>query len=435
MRFFIETIGCQMNQLDARLLEGALRRCGWEAASGPDGADAVLLFTCSVRSKPEEKVFSRLGQLRPLKDRNPALRIGVLGCMAERLGPAVRERAPVVDIVAGPGNFLKVPELLSTGALHEPSVLCGFDEQLRFTRDVRSRRSAVQAFVSVMRGCQKGCSYCVVPGVRGPERSRTLRGILDEVERLADDGVREVTLLGQSIGSWGRDIGEALPALLRRVCAVPGLLRVRFLTSHPADFHPELLRVFGETERLCPHLQMPAQSGSDRILEAMNRGYSSGDYRRLLESIRGAVPDMEITSDFIVGFPGETDADFRETLDLVGWAGFRNVFAFKYVPRPKTKAAQRSDDVPPHEKQNRLRALLDLQKDVGERRNREMIGRVVTVLSEGPSPRDRTRWTGRTPHNHIVTFEGPDRCGSTPQLSIRGATALTLEGTRTHHEP
>jgi tRNA-2-methylthio-N6-dimethylallyladenosine synthase len=417
-----------MAHLDGRILASELVGAGWKETSSSEKADAIFLFTCSVRSKPEEKVFSRLGQLRALKKANPRLVLGVLGCMAERLGHAVIKRAPHVDVVAGSGAFLEVVRLLAQGDFPRPAVLTGFEDTMRFHRRPALRRSPFQAFVSIMRGCEKFCSYCVVPYVRGPERSRPAQEILDEVRRLVEDGVVEITLLGQSIAAYGRDIGESFPDLLRQVCALPGLVRVRFLTSHPADFHEDILPVFGENPLLCPHLQMPAQSGSDPVLGRMKRGYTVGRYREIIETVRARVPAMEITSDFIVGFPGETEDDHARTLALIEWAGFRNVFVFKYVPRPGTRAADFTDDVPPETKQSRLLDVLKLQRHVGERRNLEMVGDTVSVLVEGPSARDVSRWTGRTAGNHIVVFPGPDRSGRQGRFRIASTTALTLLG-------
>ncbi len=426
----VETVGCQMNLHDAETLSAELRGRGFSLADGPEDADVVVVFTCSVREKPEEKVFSRLGRLARIKKKKPGMIVAVAGCMAERLGPAVFDRAPCVDAVAGPGSLDRLCDFIENPVAGGRAVFTGFVGAAAVSPVARraSGDGSHSAFVSAMTGCGKFCSYCIVPYVRGPERSRPAREVAAQAHARAGGGAREVTLLGQSISAYGRDIGGNLRDLLRAVCMVPGLDRVRFLTSHPADFDPGILPLFGEFGNLCPHLQMPAQSGSDGVLRRMNRGYTASGYRKTVERARDEVPGMEITSDFIVGFPGETDADFRMTLDLIEWAGFRNVFAFKYVPRPGTAAAALVDDVPPEVKQERLAELLAVARGTGRRRNSEAVGKTFRVMVEGPDSRREASVTGRTMGNHIVAFGGGFRPGETVEVRIESASDLTLFG-------
>ncbi len=416
-----------MNVLDSRTLLGRLAGKGFAPAESEDEADAFVIFTCSVRLKPEEKVFSRIGRLSALKKRRPWLVIGVAGCLAERLGEGVIARAPMVDVVAGPGSLDRLVDYLASPMPRPPAVFTGFPASGAACASGFGREGP-SALVSVMTGCRRFCSYCIVPYVRGPEASRKKAEIVSEVENLVRGGAVEITLLGQNISAYGRDVGEDLAGLLSAVCSVPGIRRVRFLTSHPADFDPGLLPAFRGSPVLCAHLQMPAQSGSDRILERMNRGYGSARYLELVDMARDAAPGTEITSDFIVGFPGETDADFEATLGLVRRAGFRNVFAFKFVPRPGTAAAGMPDDVPPAVKQQRLERLLRLQRDIGLRRNKAMVGSIVEVMVEGPDKKDPGRSSGRTRENHIVSFAGRGNPGDFSMVSVTDAGPLMLFG-------
>lgn len=432
-RVWTRVLGCQMNKLDSQLLLSQLADLGYEPTENQEEADLVIFHTCSVRQHAEDRAWSLIGATRRLLRRRPETVVAVVGCMAQREGEGVLRRAPHVRLVVGTrmlGEFARLlAEVERTGSA---VVATGEGAPLWPRRLARFRRSPFQAFVAIMRGCDNFCSYCIVPYVRGRAVSRPPEDVAAEVEALAAEGVVEVTLLGQNVDAYGRDRpgeGWSLAALLRRLHEVPGLRRLRFVTSHPRDMTEELLRTVAELPRVCPYLHLPAQSGSDAVLRRMARGYSRDQYLRLVERARRLIPEVTLASDFIVGFPGETEEDFRLTVDLVRRARFKNSFIFKYSPRPGTRAARLPDDVPPAVKQQRNRELLAVQAEVSLALNREQIGRTVTVLVEGPSRRDPRRLTGRTPGDHIVCFPGPaDLVGREVPVRITEVTPLTLLG-------
>ncbi len=432
-RVWVRALGCQMNKLDSQLLLSQLARAGYQPTERQEEADLIVFHTCSVRKHAEDRAYSLIGATRRLQERRPDLMVAVVGCMAQREGERLRERMPHVRLVVGSRMLSRFTELLAQAQREDGAVVATQEDGWLWPqRSARFRRSPFQAFVAVMRGCDNFCSYCVVPYVRGRAVSRRPGDVLTEVEALAADGVVEVTLLGQNVDAYGRDRPEegwSLAGLLGLLHGVPGLRRLRFVTSHPGAVTEELLRTMGELPRACPFLHLPAQSGSDAVLQRMGRGYTRAQYLRLVERARELVPELTLASDFIVGFPGETGSDFARTAALIREVGFKNSFIFKYSPRPGTKAAQLPDDVPQEEKRRRNRELLEVQAEVSLALNRGLVGRTLSVLVEGPSKRDPARLAGRSRGNHIVCFPGPaELVGREVDVRIHEATALTLFG-------
>ena len=432
-RVWVQALGCQMNTLDSEVLLSQLAPLGYEAAEHQSDADLVVFHTCSVRAHAEERAYSLIGATRRLAERRPDVVVAVVGCLAQREGARLRARAPHVRLVVGTEMLGEFPQLLAEVERTGGAVVAtGEGGRLAPRRLPRFRHSPFQALVAIMRGCSNACSYCIVPFVRGPAVSREPDDIVAEVEALAADGVVEVTLLGQNVDGYGWDRPEegwTLAGLLRRLHGVRGLRRLRFVTSHPGDMTGELLRTMAELPRVSPYLHLPAQSGSDTVLQRMRRGYTRSQYLQLVEQARELVPGVTLASDFIVGFPGETEEDFRQSVDLVTRVRFKNSFIFKYSPRPGTEAAGWADDVPRPVKERRNQELLAAQAEVSLALNRESVGRRLPVLVEGPSKRDPSRLTGRTPGDRIVCFPGPLGCvGQEVDVLISGATALVLHG-------
>lgn len=431
MKLFIRSWGCQMNVLDSHVLEGEFASAGFSAASSLEDADVIIFNTCSVRERAENKVFSNLGALRELKAARPDVTLVVAGCMAQRLGGAIREQCPHVDLVVGTRRIGDFVELVmearrSAGGVHTEDMYETYPG-----RDIAYRSSPSQAFVSIMRGCDNFCSYCVVPYVRGPRLSRPAGEIEDEVKALAGDGVREVTLLGQNATAYGRDLddGPTLAGLLERLQEVDGLEWIKFVTSHPRDTGRDVFEAMRDFPKVCRYLHMPAQSGSDAVLRAMGRGYTRSEYLDKLALLREIAGEVSVASDFIVGFPGETEADFEDTVDLVRRAGYKNSYIFKYSPREGTSAAALDDDVPLADKKRRNNALLAVQEEVSVAHNRSKVGTAVRVLVDGPSKKDPARLSGRTEGEEIVVFDGASELrGKFVTLEITDATALTLFG-------
>jgi tRNA-2-methylthio-N6-dimethylallyladenosine synthase len=412
-RLYITTFGCQMNEYDSARMVDVLRESqGLELTRDPELADVVLLNTCSVREKAQEKVFSHLGQWRLLKQRRPGLIIGVGGCVASQEGEGIRERAPYVDLVFGPQTLHRLPEMIAAlRSSGRAQVDVSFPEIEKFDRLPAPRAGSATAFVSVMEGCSKYCSFCVVPYTRGEEMSRPLAQVIAEVEALAVQGVREVMLLGQNVNAYAGAIdGGAecdLATLIRFVARVPGIERIRFTTSHPLEFTDALVEAYAEVPKLASYLHLPVQSGSDRILARMKRGYTALEYKQKVRRLRAVRPDISLSSDFIVGFPGETDRDFEQTMNLIAEVGFDQSFSFIYSRRPGTPAASLPDDVPQAIKQQRL-ALL--QRRIDQQAlgiSRGMVGTVQRVLVEKPSKKDPSRLAGRTENMRWVNFDGP----------------------------
>ena len=415
-KLYIQTYGCQMNAYDSARLADLLRESrGLVLTERAEDADVLLLNTCAIREKAQEKVFSQLGRWRPLKRARPDLVIGVGGCVASQEGAAIRARAPYVDLVFGPQTLHRLPQMLDDlAAGREALVDVSFPVEEKFDCLPPPRAEGPTAFVSVMEGCSRRCTYCVVPSTRGGEVSRPFAEVLTEVETLAAQGVREVNLLGQNVNAYrGRlpDGGVAnLADLIRRVAEVPGIGRIRFTTSHPNAFSTSLVDAFREVPALASYLHLPVQSGSDRVLAAMRRGYTALEYRSKVRAIRAARPDIQVSTDFIVGFPGETESDFAATLDLVDACAFDLSYSFIYSRRPGTPAADYPDDCPPEVKKERLQRLQARIDANAHRYSAAMVGTRVPVLVEGPSRKDPAQLSGRTENNRVVNFVPDPNC-------------------------
>lgn len=421
--FHIHTIGCQMNVYDSEQMDGVLSALGYAPALSAFDADLVILNTCSVRSKAEQKAFSFLGRLEEAKRKRPDLIVAVGGCVAQQEGRRILKRAPHVDLIFGTRAVHRLPELLRQVASgHRPLVdLEMSDEAAEWPgRGAVADRQGVSHFVTIMRGCDNYCAYCVVPHVRGPETSRSPEAILSEIEMRVAAGAREIVLLGQNVNSYGAKEGLCtFPQLLKRANAIEGLDRIRFTTSHPKDLTDDLIQAFARLEKLCPHIHLPVQSGSNRVLERMNRRYSREHYLDKVAKLRDSCPGIAITSDMIIGFPGETPDDFKETLDLVREVQFDGLFAFMYSDRPNTPSVIFPDKVPLRDRRERLQILLQLQDRITFSRNRLLEGSSQEVLIEGfskkhapgkPMEAFQPQWTGRSPGNKVVHLSG--RAGS-----------------------
>jgi len=408
-RFFIETFGCQMNVVDSEKAAALLRRLGYEWTDDPQQAELILFNTCSVRERPEEKVYSRIRQLR---SRSRRVLIGVMGCVAQLYGRRLLERVPGVDFVLGTQALGELPEILERLQRGHPLVQTRTPNRPEFLEiSPAERRLRHVAYVTIMEGCDKFCTFCIVPFTRGRERSRSPLKILAEVRALAEAGYREVHLLGQNVNSYGLserlELGQRLcfPKLLRLLAEAGGIPRLKFTTSHPRDFTPEIVRVIEEYPNLCNWVHLPPQSGSDRILALMNRGYTRAEYLRRIEWIRSAKREIAVTGDIIVGFPGETERDFQQTMALIEEVEFDGLYIFKYSPRPGTPAARLSDQVPDEVKTERLMRLEQRQREIQLKRWRRYVGRVVEVLVEGKSTKSEYHWSGHTSENIVVNFE------------------------------
>jgi tRNA-2-methylthio-N6-dimethylallyladenosine synthase len=429
-RLFVLSFGCQMNVYDGELMASAFRRAGYEAAKDAADADVILVNTCAVREHAEEKVFSHLGELRR-KKRKGAL-LGVTGCMAERMGKEIARRAPYVDLVAGARSFGDILELAAAAREGAGPVISVGHDRPPPERDVSVRTDPYRAYIAVSRGCDHHCTFCIVPATRGREKGRPLAEIVAEVRALVADGVVEVTLLGQNIDSYGKDrpAGEDLHHLLHACHAVPGLKRLRFVTSHPADMAPELFDDMASLPKLCGALHIPPQSGSNAVLKRMARGYTRERYLEIVREFRRRSPDGEVAADFIVGFPGETEEDFEQSLALVHEVRFQQSFVFRYSPRPGTPSAERfEDDVPEAAKAARNLRLLKAQEKVASEKHAAMVGRTFEVLVEGPSKKHEEILTGRTRGNFIVHFRGgSDLAGTLVDVKVTGHSPVSLRG-------
>ncbi|MEW6647701.1 MAG: tRNA (N6-isopentenyl adenosine(37)-C2)-methylthiotransferase MiaB [Pseudomonadota bacterium] len=409
---YIKTFGCQMNEYDSARLVDALRaECDLVPVDAPEQADVLLLNTCSVREKAQEKVFSLLGMWKPLKEKNPALVIGVGGCVASQEGDAIRQRAPYVDLVFGPQTLHRLPAMLkAVWAEHRPVVDVSFPEIEKFDRLPEARAEGPSAYVSVMEGCSKFCTYCIVPYTRGAEVSRPFDDVIAEVAGLAAQGVREVNLLGQNVNAYRGVMHDGeiadLALLIHYVAAVDGIERIRYTTSHPMEMSDRLIQAYAEEPKLVSFLHLPLQSGSDRILALMKRGHTTLEYKSIIRRLRAVRPDICISSDFIVGFPGETEEDFQATLRMVEEIDFDHSFSFIYSPRPGTPAADLPDDVPLEVKKERLARLQQLINTNAQRISRQMVGSVQRVLVDGPSRKNPLELSGRSENNRVVNFPG-----------------------------
>jgi tRNA-2-methylthio-N6-dimethylallyladenosine synthase len=433
-KVFIKTFGCQMNEYDSDKMADVLRAAeGYEPTSDVEQADLILFNTCSVREKAQEKVFSDLGRVKHLKARG--VKIGVGGCVASQEGEAIIARAPFVDVVFGPQTLHRLPELLAQRErAARPQVDISFPEIEKFDHLPPARVEGASAFVSIMEGCSKYCSYCVVPYTRGEEVSRPFEDVLVEVAGLADQGVKEVTLLGQNVNAYRGRMGETaeiadFALLLEYVAEIPGIERIRYTTSHPNEFTPRLIEAYARIPKLVSHLHLPVQHGSDRILMAMKRGYTAMEYKSTVRKLRAVRPEMAMSSDFIVGFPGETDEDFGRMMKLIEDVGFDNSFSFIFSPRPGTPAANLHDDTPHEVKLRRLQHLQGVIDASIRRISDTRVGTVQRILVEGPSRKDKNELMGRTECNRVVNFQGPARLvGQMVDVRVTQAMHYSLRG-------
>ncbi len=430
-KLFIKTYGCQMNVYDSERMAEALGGQGYVQTDTPDDADMILLNTCHIREKAAEKVYSELGRFKPLKAAKPDLRIGVAGCVAQAEGEEIMRRQPMVDLVVGPQSYHRLPELEAKARGGEKALDTDFPEEDKFEK-LKGRPKAQRgptAFLTVQEGCDKFCSFCVVPYTRGAEVSRPVSQVLAEARDLVERGVREITLLGQNVNAYhgeGEGGDWSLAGLIRALAEIDGLDRIRYTTSHPNDFTDDLIAAHGEVAKLMPYLHLPVQSGSDRVLKAMNRKHSAESYVRLIERIRAARPDLLLSGDFIVGFPGETEEDFRATLDLVEAVNYGQAYSFKYSTRPGTPAAER-DQLPEDvkaERLQRLQSLLDRQQKAAQA---AMVGREVGVLFE-KAGRMPGQMVGKSDHLHAVHVTADVPVGDLRRIRIVGENSHSLSG-------
>jgi tRNA-2-methylthio-N6-dimethylallyladenosine synthase len=434
-RYHVTTFGCQMNAHDSERIRGLLEELGLGEAADPEDADVLVFNTCTIREKPDQRLAAYLGNAKALKARNPDAVIAVGGCYAEAQRERIFDRYPFIDVAFGPGTIHHLGEWLGAGGLGVARSAFGTADERRFSAALATQRDRpFQAWVQISMGCNSVCSYCIVPAVRGREVSRRPGDILAEVTRLAGEGVREVTLLGQNVNSWGRDLLPDLRTefgeLLRAVDAVSGIERIRFTSPHPKDFRSPVIAAMAECEAVCEHTHLPLQSGSTRLLKRMRRTYSRERYMRLVDVLRSAVPDLALTTDLIVGFPGETDADFEETCTAVEEVGFDGAFTFVYSPRAGTEAAAMPDQVPDEVKHERIERLVDVVHRVAAQRNDVRVGLVEEVLVEGESRTDRALLRGRTRRNTTVNFSGSAVAGELVPVRITASTSQTLQGSQ-----
>ncbi|EPV4568126.1 tRNA (N6-isopentenyl adenosine(37)-C2)-methylthiotransferase MiaB [Yersinia enterocolitica] len=434
-KLHIKTWGCQMNEYDSSKMADLLASThGYQLTEIPEEADLLLLNTCSVREKAQEKVFSLLGHWKLLKEKNPELIIGVGGCVASQEGEHLRQRAPCVDVIFGPQTLHRLPEMINhVQGTHSPVVDISFPEIEKFDRLPEPRAEGPTAFVSIMEGCNKYCTFCVVPYTRGEEVSRPSDDILFEIAQLAAQGVREVNLLGQNVNAYRGATYDgdicSFAELLRLVAAIDGIDRVRFTTSHPIEFTDDIIDVYRDTPELVSFLHLPVQSGSDRILTMMKRAHTALEYKAIIRKLRQARPDIQISSDFIIGFPGETQQDFEQTMKLVADVRFDTSYSFIYSPRPGTPAADLPDDVSEEEKKQRLHILQQRITQQAMEISREMVGTVQRILVEGTSRKNVMELAGRTENNRVVNFEGtPEMIGKFVDVEIVDVYASSLRG-------
>jgi tRNA-2-methylthio-N6-dimethylallyladenosine synthase len=434
-KFYIQTYGCQMNQYDSQRIARLLGRLDYSPTESIENADLILLNTCSVRDKAEQKVYSALGAWKQYKERRSDVVIGVGGCVAQQEGEALLKRMPHLDLVFGTQNIHKLPDMIEQARAQgaRPMEIAFYrDPSYLEDTDERVQVHGAKAYVTIMQGCNKVCSFCIVPHVRGREISRPSGRIIAEVNALARQGVKEVMLLGQNVNSYGKTMpGElSFAELLRRVNDIDGIERIRFTTSHPQDLSPELAEAFATLDKLCEHLHLPVQSGSDTVLARMRRGYTMAEYVRRIDNLRERCPGISLSTDVIVGFPGETEREFEETLELLTRLEYSEIFSFTYSPRPQTVSAKLyDDDIPAQVKKDRLTAVQSLQQGISLRKNRDRIGELVYILVESTSRLKNGQVMGRTRDNRIVNVKGgEDLVGTFQNVRISGATANSLIG-------
>lgn len=433
--YFIETFGCQMNVADSELVEGLLQKEGYQPIANINSADAVFVNTCAIREHAEEKVHSQLGRYNLIKKQKPDMIIGVLGCMAQNLKDDILESRPYVDIVLGPDSYRKLPEILNRKIVNQKSIVDTTLSRFEVYDDLfPSRNEGINAWISIMRGCDKFCTFCIVPFTRGRERSRSIASIVAETEQAVADGFVEITLLGQNVNSYQHK-QEGFADLLEAVANIKGVKRIRYTSPHPQDINSELLEVMAAHETICNYIHLPLQAGSNRILQRMNRTYTKEHFVGLVDYIRDVLPNVGISTDIIVGFPGETDEEFEETIDVMNQVKFDSAFTFKYSSRPGTKASEFSDHISEEVKKESLQHIIELQKKHTLERNLESVGNVETVLVEKESKKSTTHWAGRTDSNKWVIFEkGNAKIKDFVPVLITAAKGVSLHGDLVHQE-
>jgi tRNA-2-methylthio-N6-dimethylallyladenosine synthase len=432
-KVFIKTYGCQMNVYDSERMVHVLQECNYQITSDIKQADLILLNTCSIREKPEHKIYSILGRLKKLKDKKPDLILGVGGCVAQQEGEKLFEKSPCLDLVFGTHSINKLPHILK-GVEEKRSKVCEIKMCENGCLDegvFDSSSQKVSSYVSIIRGCNNFCSFCVVPYVRGRERSRPEEEILEEIKHLSRKGVKEIVLLGQNVNSYGNDLGtaESFPRLLTLINDIKGIERIRFITSHPKDLSDDLIRCFEELDKICEHIHLPVQSGSNKILKLMNRGYTRENYLEKVDKLRRVCPEIGITSDMIVGFPQETQKDFEDTLELMKEVKFDDLFSFQYSDRPMTSATRFKEKIPPDIKRERLKILQETQNKYNLEKNKAVLHKVEEVLVEGKSKKDSNFMTGKTGSNKTVNFAGGDNLrGMLVPVMIKDIHLHSLKG-------
>ena len=426
----IYTLGCQQNESDSEKLSGMLKKMGYTPTENPEEADVILFNTCAVRENAEKKLFGRVGALKPLKEKNPELLLGVCGCMAQEAGmeEKFRRRYRFVDMVFGTHALYRFPEILKKALSERTQVRDVSDIDGEVTEGIPvDRASSVKSYVSVMYGCNNFCSYCIVPYVRGRERSRAYRDVINEVREIADSGCKEIMLLGQNVNSYNG--GVDFPELLYKVSEVPGIERIRFMSSHPKDISSELISVMAERENICNQLHLPVQSGSDRILKLMNRHYNTEHYLSIVDEVKNKIPDVTLTTDIIVGFPGETDGDFLKTVELLKTVRYDSIFSFIYSKRTGTPAEKMADVMTEEHKHENFSKMLEIQNEISLEKNKALIGSVQSVLVEGQSKTDHDKMSGRSEGGKLVHFSSDAvRPGDIVKVKIESVNTWTLSG-------
>ena len=427
--YFIETYGCQMNVADSELISALLTREGFSETKDIHTADAIFVNTCAIREHAEDKVHSRLGYYHQIKRKNPKTIIGVLGCMAQNLKEDILESKPFVDIVLGPDSYRRLPEMIRERSNESSHLVDTKLSRFEVYDDMfPSRNKGINAWISIMRGCDKFCTFCIVPFTRGRERSRSIEGIVQEAAQAVSDGFIEVTLLGQNVNSY-RHEGQKFHELLDAVAQIPGLKRIRYTSPHPEDMTQDVLNVMAKYDNICNYVHLPLQAGNDEVLNRMNRTYTKDQFLARVNQIRNTLPNVGISTDIIVGFPGENEAEFQETMDVMEVVKFDSAFTFKYSSRPGTKAAEFDDHVPEDEKQHRLERLIEMQQKHTLFRNKAIVGRVEMVLVEKESKRSKKQWAGRTDANKWVVFNKENaKIKDLIPVKIMDARGITLHG-------
>ena len=434
-KIYIKSYGCQMNVYDSELISSLMKDCGYDQTNQADGADAIFLNTCSIREKAEETVHNHLSNYHHLKKKNPEMLIGVVGCMAQNLKDTLLESKPFVDIILGPDSYRRIPEIINQRNGESGHMVDTRLSKFELYDDLfPSRKEGVNAWISIMRGCDKFCTFCIVPFTRGRERSRSIESVVEETKKSVADGFVEITLLGQNVNSYRTAMGD-FSDLLEAVAAVEGVQRIRFTSPHPQDIDDRMIEVIAKHHNICNYIHLPLQAGSDRILKRMNRTYTSSEFLELVYKIRKNIPNCSLSTDIIVGFPGETEEDFNQTLDVVKEVNFNSAFMFKYSSRPGTKAAEYTDQIDEDIKQSRLEELIKTQKLCTKNANNWYVGKTVSVLVEKESKKSSEQWAGRTDGNTWVIFDkGNSQIKDIVDIKIEDAQGITLFGKITNQE-